>query len=739
MQLTHDTQYSLHLLGWKAFQDLAIALAEECLQRPVQTFLATNDAGRDGAFVGKWQGDHPSAGESTIQCKFTSKPNNNLTKSMLEDEVDKARLLAERGLAHDYVIITNHSVTGQSDLKIKKMFEDVGVGRCRIFGNDWIVRQILNSPKLRMMAPRLYGMGDLSSLMDERAYEQASLIISSMGDDLQRLVVTEAHRSSVRAVSRHNLVVLLGPPAAGKSTIGASLAVGAADIWGSMTIRATHPSDIQKHLDPGTKQFFWIDDAWGSTQYQKQRTEEWNHVLPLIRAGINQGSRFLFTSRDYIWNSAVKDLKVQALPLLSKSQVIIDVYDLTTQEKSQILYNHIKMGDQSQEFRTELKAFLPTVAESKSFLPEVARRLGSTFFVDGPLTTQEEVISFFEKPSDFLLDTISNLSASCRAAIAVVFLNGGSVSSPIESELLQDAATAFGVTPSEVRDAAGSLNGSLLLLLQLDEGPAWTYKHPTISDAFASYLAASAELTETYLRGAKPASIVWEVVCSGQLVAGASVVVPETMLELLADRIEALERYRLVSFLSYRANAKFCKIMLDRRPDILGRLTSFHAPIKDDIDTDLVVSLFEFGLLPDENRRYFADSVRDAVLENADASLFMEDRIASVLNQKERLSILDLIKNEVAPKISNYADELMQDWQNDSDPDQFFDELELSIETLMEAASASEVMSTLRSTISDHIWDMQQNYEPVSSTSAPVQNSSSNASSVIQLFRDIDE
>ena len=95
MQLTHDTQYSLHLLGWKAFQDLAIALAEECLQRPVQTFLATNDAGRDGAFVGKWQGDHPSAGESTIQCKFTSKPNNNLTKSMLEDEVDKARLLAE--------------------------------------------------------------------------------------------------------------------------------------------------------------------------------------------------------------------------------------------------------------------------------------------------------------------------------------------------------------------------------------------------------------------------------------------------------------------------------------------------------------------------------------------------------------------------------------------------------------------------------------------------------------------
>jgi hypothetical protein len=46
--------YPLHKLGWKAFQDLCAAVAEECLQRPVQTFLPTNDAGSDGAFVGTW-------------------------------------------------------------------------------------------------------------------------------------------------------------------------------------------------------------------------------------------------------------------------------------------------------------------------------------------------------------------------------------------------------------------------------------------------------------------------------------------------------------------------------------------------------------------------------------------------------------------------------------------------------------------------------------------------------------
>jgi hypothetical protein len=91
------TGYPLHALGWKSFQDLSVAVAEECLRRPVQSFLPNNDAGRDGAFVGRWDGDDPAAGESTIQCKFTSRPNNNLSISMLRDELEKARALAARG------------------------------------------------------------------------------------------------------------------------------------------------------------------------------------------------------------------------------------------------------------------------------------------------------------------------------------------------------------------------------------------------------------------------------------------------------------------------------------------------------------------------------------------------------------------------------------------------------------------------------------------------------------------
>jgi len=59
--------YDLTKLGWKAFQDLASAVAAEMLQRPVQTFLGSKDGGRDGAFLGSLQGGADGPMKSTIE------------------------------------------------------------------------------------------------------------------------------------------------------------------------------------------------------------------------------------------------------------------------------------------------------------------------------------------------------------------------------------------------------------------------------------------------------------------------------------------------------------------------------------------------------------------------------------------------------------------------------------------------------------------------------------------------
>ena len=709
----------------------------------MQTYLPNNDAGRDGAFVGRWDGDDPAAGESTIQCKFTSQQGLNLSLSMLDDELTKVTRLAEKSLTADYIIMTNHPVTGESELAIKSAFQAAGAGRCRVFGADWITRQIRTSPRLRMMVPRLYGLGDLHELLDSRAYLQAQLILSAMGDDLQKLVVTEAHRRSVRAISEFNLVLLLGSPAAGKSTIGAGIAVGAADIWGSNTIRAISPEDVARHLDPAGGQFLWIDDAWGSKQYQRGGADAWNQVFPLMNAALRRNTRFLITSRDYIWEVAKRDLKLQSLPVLNKSQVVIDVEELSVSERAQILYNHLKMGDQDSDFRATVKPFLPALAERRDFLPETARRLGSLFFTENLVLSETGVTRFFKEPKEFLQDIIAGLSADARAAIAVLFLNGGSVRSPVSSDDIALGATAFGASAADVRSQLEALKGSLLLLAQDETGPYWTYKHPTVSDAFSSYVAESPELIEVYLRGARPDSIIFEVVCAGVHIQGAPLVVPDGFHGLLAERLSALPTSFLNTFLSYRSNRAFNVMMIEKRTDLMAGMHSYAVPIRNDSDARLFAVLHSQGLLPEDLRARFVESVREAIVDEADSSIFEDARLKAVLTPEELEDAKRDVRETVLPKVVLYIERLKSAWNNEYPPDEHFADFEKSIATFCgtidPTAEEETPLNVAKIAIRQAVASMEDDYQEPSSTAAPVAQSTPQATGLHGLFRDVDE
>jgi Novel STAND NTPase 3 len=738
-----EPDYKLHTLGWKSFQDLCVAVAEECLKRPVQKFLPSKDAGRDGAFVGKWEND-THCGSSTIQCKFTSLPHKRLALSLLADELAKVPHLAAQELAEDYIILTNHPISGVSEVKISKAFKSAGAGNCRIFGKDWIVHQIRKSGRLRMMVPRLYGLGDLGHILDARAYEQSRMILSTMGEDLKKLVVTDAHRKSVRAISEHNFVLLLGAPAAGKSTIGASLAVGAADIWGSFTIRAISPSDVKAHLNPRERQFFWIDDAWGSTQYQRHTIEAWNQILPLIQAAVHRGTQFLLTSRDYVWKAAKHDLKTQALPLLDRSQVIINVQALEPRERAQILYNHLKLGDQPRSFRTAVKGILPKIAESEGFLPETARRLGSTFFTGSLKPQERQVVDFFERPEEFLLETIRNLAADCRAAIALVFLSGGRIPSPVgESDEMQLAQDAFGVNAAAVRDALNALNGSLILLALDENGRYWTYKHPTIGDAFARLVAGDSELTKIYLRGAKPELVLNEVVCPGISVWGASVVVPPHLYDILVERLEGQESYRLAGFLSYRSDRELAQHLLAKRPDLLDRLQSFVSPISEDTDASFLAKLHEFGLLPEELRQKFVEDVRQAAVEEADASFLTDFAIREALSEEEIDSILREVEQDVLKCLPKHISRLRHSWDSDYPPQDYFDQLKDGVQTFATEiswrADYSAAIGQMSQAIQLAVAEMETEYEPPKRAATPPTSNAQSENPLAHIFRDVDD
>jgi hypothetical protein len=463
-----------------------------------------------------------------------------------------------------------------------------------------------------------------------------------------------------------------------------------------------------------------------------------------MQGTLKKGSRFLITSRDYIWNAAKAELKLQAFPMLRKSQVIINVHELTLEEKARILYNHIKLGDQPSSFRQKLKPFLPSVAQSADFLPETARRLGTSLFTERLLPIEDDVLKFFEEPAEFLEQTIEGLSSESRAAIALIFLNGGVVRSPVSSDRMITPGSAFGVTPAQIRGELQALNGSILKLAEDEDGPYWTYQHPTVGDAFAAHVAKNSELVDLYLRGARPETILSEVVCAGIAVRGASVIVPVQLNDLLVERVASLRAGSLVSFICYRANASVTKKLLEQRPDLKERLKWFSSPLRDDIDVKFALTLKRHGLLTEKNRRIFVDAVRHSAVEEADDS-FIEDReIAEILTAQEQDDILsdarDAWVNEA--NIESYVSKLGREWDNQYSPEDHFDNFKKAASNFAKAligqVDEQQIKRAVEESIRTEVRSMMVRYDEEPRTSAPLQQSKPPSGSLEELFRDVE-
>ena len=515
-------------MGGIASNSWCHTIGGEILGQTLESFADANDGGRDGAFKGTWNpdGGEDLEGSFVIQCKFTAKANGRLTPSGLSEEAEKAKALVQQGICDTYILMTNANITGRSNRNIRKMFEDVGVKHVRILEASWLIRQIINNERLRMLVPRVYGLGDLSEILDNRAYKQAQAILETMREDINKVVVTGAYQRAAAALDNHGFVLLIGEPAAGKTTIASLLAMAALDYWKAPTLVLRDPAQVVDHWNTNrSTQFFWVDDAFGVTQQDDALVDSWSRAWLTIRTMVSRGAKIVLTSRDYIYKQVRDRLKEPAFPLLNESQVVIDVRELSEDERRQILYNHIKFGNQPISFRTAVKPFLEEIAVLSGFVPETARRLGDTAFTKSLLLHQASIHEFVERREQFLQETIRGLDAHTRAILALIFLRRGRLQSPIE---LQPSEERFigrlGSDLAGCTSAATSLAGSFVSLSHIDGEAFWQFRHPTIGDAYAGILADNPEHLAIFVAGSDPSKLVAQITCGDVGIEGATIV-----------------------------------------------------------------------------------------------------------------------------------------------------------------------------------------------------------------------
>ncbi|MCU0121018.1 hypothetical protein N8H74_22370 [Pseudomonas sp. B2M1-30] len=714
--------YQLHSLGWKAFQQLCSTILGDIWGQTFQIFSDTNDGGRDGAFSGSWQnksGENYS-GSFAVQCKFTSNSATILKISNLTDELDKAQRLAAKNLANNYFIFSNAKLTGNNEEKIKEAFEAItGINNFVIYGEEKITALIHENPRLRMLVPRVYGLGDLSQILDERAYAQGVEILSSLGDDLKKFVITDAYQRSARALVSHGFVLLLGEPACGKSTIAAALALGAADEWRCSTIKITDADSFIQHSNPHEKdQFFWVDDAFGATQLDIQKTIAWNNTFPHIQAAINRGSKIIFTSRSYIFHAAKNLLKQSALPVFKESQVVINVEQISTSEREQILYNHIKLGSQTLEFKKTIKPYLKEVAKLKSFTPEIARRLGGKEFTKKLVISPSGLADFVDRPMEFLKEVIETLDINSRAAIALIFMRGGAIASPVNLDE-KEARAIFRMGGNEglLRSSLTALDGSLIANINQDGNYEWRFKHPTIRDVFASMVAEDRELMDIYIAGTPLPQIFREVSCGNMEIQGVKVIIPKSRYTDLINRMQKLindhtNRDSLNRFLAHRCDADFLNDFFSKNPQHLEGLNirSYMSAVS---DVSLITRLHTCKILPETLRIKHIEKIKKLAISIPDSD-FLSKNIIKIFEKNELDDILKEVKIALLPNL----EETINDWHSDhnesEDPASHFNTLTSALRDYQKALEddeeAYELIEKAFDLIDESIYELRKNH-----------------------------
>ena len=690
--------YDLHNLGWNSFQQLCLTIIREVLGQTVESFLDSNDGGRDGAFAGQWNptGHEDLRGWFVIQCKFTSKISYVLRPSDLSDEVTKVTKLVEQGLCESYVLMTNAGLSGSQAKKIEALLSGAGAKHVVLLGSTWIGQQIRENKRLRMLVPRVYGLGDLSQILDERAYAQARAILESLREDLAKVVVTDAYRKAVEALDRHGFVLLIGEPAAGKTTIASMLAMAAVDQWNASILKLDEPGKVVERWNPEEpSQFFWLDDAFGVTQYEAFLVHAWNHILPHIKTMLRKGAKIVMASRDYIYNRARKDLKEGAFPLLKESQVVIDVHDLSNDERRQILYNHLKLGKQPRSFRSRVKPQLESVAAHARFIPETARRLADPLFTEGLRLDAYHLGQFIEKRESHLQEVIQGLDGNSKASLALIYMRNDRLESPIalqksEKHALERLASNIGgcVTALE------ALNGSLVLHSHASGDAIWRFKHPTIGDAYGAMLVQSPELLDIFIRGSVPTKLIEQVTC-GDVGIEKAVIIPKALFPLMLGRLREFStsnayksaalsvwgaKFELRRFLARRCSKEFLSLYLDENPDLVERVS--QPGLYAFTEVSLAARLHELRLLPEDKRKKFVATVTEHAVRGDDLYGLDDVGIRSVFEENEFEELLQTVRTQLIPRLSDVRIDWQLNRESSEPPDEHMQQLLESFETL---------------------------------------------------------
>ncbi len=259
-----------------------------------------------------------------------------------------------------------------------------------------------------------------------------------------------------------------------------------------------------------------------------------------------------------------------------------------------------------------------------------------------------------------------------------MYMGGGKRNSPLEfSKQDREALELLDSTPGKINSATETLKDSFLKFVDAGSDIYWSFKHPTISDAFSELVSKSPNLIEIYIIGTRTEKQLQEIVCGDIDIDGANVKISPKYYDTIIKKLDEpeLSTREVYYFLSYRCDKKFLERFIKLNPGVFEKISDAKSYLYVFIEFRLLSCLHEFGLLPEHIRKNFIKGVKRLAVQIPDAGFLSLNHIRNLINDDEIEEILSDVREHLIPEIYYEIDNWKFNYNTDENPDNYFEEL----------------------------------------------------------------
>ncbi len=271
----------------------------------------------------------------------------------------------------------------------------------------------------------------LSLLNNKNVFIDCEELICDIEKETSLFVQTNTYFQAKKKLQENGIIILVGAPGVGKSTISKMLLLYYANE--GYAVRYTSDNDISSiknalSIDPNKKEIILLDDFLGQ-HYLKIKDSQPNELKTLLSyVKKNPNKKIILNSRNTIINEAVQTyINFKALMDENRcNEYLIDLDKMSDLEKAKIVYNHIYFNNLPKEYILQIKNnknyfriirhknYNPRIIEYVTMENSYKKVLSNKYF--------EYIITKLDNPEDVWRDEFRNrLSEPDRVLINTLY------------------------------------------------------------------------------------------------------------------------------------------------------------------------------------------------------------------------------------------------------------------------------------------------------------------------------